>query len=298
MTHSIDNNLFKKLKYYLPPHLAEYLRPGIATDAALTIAIHITSVRYVLSTYLPRYLVDLIVQDPTPGKVSGGFRYGTVMFADVSGFTAMSEKLSVLGKEGAEEITAIVNGYFDTMLDISAEYGGDLLKFGGDALLLFFEGKDGAHRAVVTAQKMQRAMTVFTRVQTSQGEFRLRMSIGMGTGSIFLANLGTAEGMEYAVMGRALANMAKAEDRAVATQVMVDRNTKDAAADIAEFSNAGDNFWLLEKAGDFTPPENYLSQEIEPPPLLAGEEPLNCLKAACPTLLLLKACVPLCRTTC
>ena len=112
MTHSIGCNLFKKLKYYLPPHLVEYLRPGIATDAALTIAIHITSVRYVLSTYLPRYLVNLIVQDPTPGKVSGGFRYGTVMFADVSGFTAMSEKLSVLGKEGAEEITAIVNGYF------------------------------------------------------------------------------------------------------------------------------------------------------------------------------------------
>ncbi len=292
MAHSIGNSLFKRLKRYLPSHLTEYLRPDIATDAALTIAIHITSVRYVLSTYLPRYLVNLIAQDPTPGKVSGGFRYGTVMFADVSGFTAMSEKLSVLGKEGAEEITAIVNDYFDTMLDISAQYGGDLLKFGGDALLLFFEGEDGAHRAVVTAQEMQQAMEKFVEVKTSQGEFRLRMSIGMGTGSIFLANLGTAEGMEYAVMGRALANMAKAEDRAVATQVMVDRNTKDAAADIAEFSDAGDDFWLLEKADDFTPLENYLSQEIEPPPLLAGENPLQLLESCLPHITVIEGLRP------
>ena len=47
------------------------------------------------------------------------------MFADVSGFTAMSEKLSVLGKEGAEEITLIVNDYFSSMLAISERYGGD-----------------------------------------------------------------------------------------------------------------------------------------------------------------------------
>jgi len=292
MTHSVHNHLFKRLKRYLPPHLAEYLRPNIATDAALTIAIHITSVRYVLSTYLPRYLVDLIAQDPTPGKVSGGFRYGTVMFADVSGFTAMSEKLSVLGKEGAEEITAIVNEYFDTMLDISAEYGGDLLKFGGDALLIFFEGEDGAHRAVVTAQKMQQAMTAFVQVKTSLGEFPLKMSIGMGTGPVFLANLGTVEGMEYAVMGRALSNMAKAEDRAAATQVMVDQNTKDAAADIAEFSDAGDDFWLLENVAPFTPSENYLSQEIEPPPLLAGGEALELLESCLPHITVIEGLRP------
>ena len=51
---------------------------------------------------------------------------------------AGSEKLSQRGREGAEEITRIVSAYFNTMLDISTQYQGDLLKFGGDALLFAF----------------------------------------------------------------------------------------------------------------------------------------------------------------
>ena len=55
-----------------------------------------------LTTYLPRYSVDMVAAHPVPGIVSGKFPNGTVLFADVSGSTAMSEKLSVLGKEGAQ----------------------------------------------------------------------------------------------------------------------------------------------------------------------------------------------------
>jgi class 3 adenylate cyclase len=168
MSDTDQSALFEKLKAYLPPHLGGRFSAAIGTDDALITLIHITSLRYTLSTYLPRYLVELITKDPTPGRVSGSFRHGTVMFADVSGFTAMSEKLSALGKEGAEEITGIVNDYFDAMLDISTNYGGDLLKFGGDALLLFFEGNDAPHRAIITGQAMQRAMSRFAQVQTSQ----------------------------------------------------------------------------------------------------------------------------------
>ncbi|MFQ5612469.1 MAG: tetratricopeptide repeat protein [Anaerolineae bacterium] len=261
-----------KLKAYLPPHLGSRLSPTIDVDDALTILIHITSLRYTLSTYLPRYLVKLIVEDPTPGQVTGSFRRGTVMFADVSGFTAMSEKLSALGKEGAEEITGIVNDYFDTMLEISDGYGGDLLKFGGDALLLFFEGADGPRRAVATGQAMQGAMSRFAQVETSQGVFPLRMSIGMGSGPIFLASLGSAQNMEYAVMGRTLANMAQAEDRATAGQVMVDRATREAAGDVAAFDPAGDDFWLLnghllEEASSAAP-----NPDFEPPLLVMGDD--------------------------
>ncbi|RME47338.1 MAG: hypothetical protein D6796_07800, partial [Caldilineae bacterium] len=261
MTSSEYDRLFQRLKPYLPASLAARLTDPIDADTALVLSIHLTSLRSVLSTYLPRYLVQLVMQNPSPGRVSGGFRHGTVMFADVSGFTAMSEKLSALGKEGAEEITGIVNDYFATMLDVSAGFGGDLLKFGGDALLLFFEGEDSPRRALATGQAMQEAMSRFARVKTSQGVFPLRMSIGMGSGPIFIANLGSAENMEYVVMGRALANMAKAEDRAVAGQVMVDRATRDAARSFARFAPAGDDFWLLEALTDTPPPS-------------AGEPPL------------------------
>jgi len=234
----------EKFRPYLPPHLANRLTEDISFDDAFVIAEHIASLRNVLSAYLPRYLVELIYKDPTPGRVSSDFRHGAVMFADVSGFTAMSEKLSALGKEGAEEITSIVDQYFDAMLEIGDQLGGDLLKFGGDALLIFFEGDDGPHRALATASLMQESMNQFAQVKTSQGAFPLRMSIGIGSGPVFLASLGSPGNMYYAVMGHALENMAQAEDRATAGQIVVDQSTHDATGEIATFVRTGNDFWL------------------------------------------------------
>ena len=93
----------------------------------------------------------------------GGF--GTVMFADISGFTAMSEKLSQLGKEGAEEITAIVNRFFAALLEVSDDYSGDLLKFGGDALLVLFGGEGHALRACLRCRCRTRCPAPFSTIQ-------------------------------------------------------------------------------------------------------------------------------------
>src|SRR5206468_9131477 len=67
---------------------------------------------------------------------------GTVAFVDISGFTAMSERLSGLGRAGAEEVTEVMNATFAALLSVAYAQGGGLLKFGGDALLLLYEGTD------------------------------------------------------------------------------------------------------------------------------------------------------------
>ena len=87
-------------------------------------------------SYIPQCIVDDRVLDPNLPDIYGKFRHGTLYFADVSGFTAMSEKLSQLGKEGAEELTDILNRYFTHMLNIAFTYRGIQLKFGGDAMLI------------------------------------------------------------------------------------------------------------------------------------------------------------------
>ena len=69
---------------------------------------------------------------------------GTLAFVDISGFTAMSERLAKLGKAGAEEVTDVMNATFSALLEIAYAYGGGLLKFGGDALLLLFAGDEHA----------------------------------------------------------------------------------------------------------------------------------------------------------
>ena len=241
-----DTNPLDQLRPYLPAHLVRNLDAGVDLIGAMTIAKHLQAVRRESSTYLPRYLVQSIEENPEPGRVNGDFQYGAVLFADVSGFTAMSEKLSVLGKEGAEEVTGIVNNYFSTMLDINDEHGGDLLKFGGDALLIFFKGHLGPHRALGMAQAMMNAMDRFTQVKTSQGTFPLRMKIGLACGAVFLASLGTPESMDHAVMGSTLFKMAQSEENATAGEIVVHDDFREATREIASFKPVMDGYWKLE----------------------------------------------------
>ncbi len=167
------------------------------------------------------------------------------MFADVSGFTSMSEQLSTLGKEGAEEITSIVNKYFERMLDICRETGGDLLRFGGDALLVFFDGEQSHLRALSAGHAMQEAMESFSAVKTSQGVFRLRMSIGIGSGPLFFATLGSIEGMDFLVIGDPLARMAEAQHQARPGQIVVDQSIYAATSRAARYATAGKYYRLL-----------------------------------------------------
>src|SRR5919107_69628 len=83
---------------------------------------------------------------------------GTLVFADVSGFTRLSEQLARAGREGAEQLTDAIGGCFSTLLGVAYANGGSLLKFGGDALLLLFEDEDHAARACRSAAGMRRAL--------------------------------------------------------------------------------------------------------------------------------------------
>jgi class 3 adenylate cyclase len=90
--------------------------------------------------YVPSVLLDAFRQDPDRPAISIDAVEGTLVFADISGFTALSERLAGLGREGPERLTEIINGNFQLLLDIARQRGGGNLKFGGDALALLFEG--------------------------------------------------------------------------------------------------------------------------------------------------------------
>ena len=81
---------------------------------------------------------------------------GTMVFADVSGFTRLSERLARKGKEGAEHLVDAINACFSALLADAYERGGSLLKFGGDAMLLWFAEEGHAVRACASASAMRR----------------------------------------------------------------------------------------------------------------------------------------------
>jgi len=213
-----------RLKPYLPPRQLDDLPPAPLwrKDDLVRTHDHLARLLDVVITYLPRQLVqaELALADVPP--VGGAFLDGALLFADISGFTAMSERLSTLGQEGAEQITALVNRYFGAMLDVLFAHGGDLFKFGGDALLAFFPDQvGGSASALQAAWAMQEAMAAFHQVETSLGTFPLQMKIGLHAGPIFAARVGSADEREFIVTGPAVNATARAEEVASAGQILV-----------------------------------------------------------------------------
>ena len=185
----------------------------------------LTSLLEVVCTYLPRHVVrtELHHLDRAIDPIGGEFLRGALAFADISGFTALSEKLSTMGREGAEQVTEIVNRYFQRMLGIIFEYGGDVFKFGGDALLVYFPDRDqpGAVAALIASWHMQQAMTELAEVKTTLGTFPLRMKIGLNAGSFFAGRLGTPDDRQFMVAGENVNATARAESLSVAGQILV-----------------------------------------------------------------------------
>src|SRR5256885_11847263 len=90
-------------------------------------------------SYVPYALAQQILEHPGESPVGWDRRMDVVaLFADVSGFTPISEALSKVGKVGAEELTQILNSYFEPMIDLIQSYGGIIGKFGGDAMTVLF----------------------------------------------------------------------------------------------------------------------------------------------------------------
>ena len=285
------------LRRYLPDHLASSLlhQSGLAT--AYPCGAHLDALLHAVSTYLPRYLVSEQMRDPQPGQVSGRFREATIMFADISGFTAMSERLSRRGEEGAEKITRIVGDYFTTMLDITARQGGDLLKFGGDALLVAFFGDDHAVNACRAGAQMQRAIVRFGQVEAFGETFSLKMTVGLGSGLLFTANLGTPEKMEYIAMGDALVNMAHAEDQAEGGEIFVDETTYQAVkSQVCAGEKRNGCYLVTQVEGSESPGSHSPTLEVMPKPRITHhvsrltslvshiEETVSCLDALVPFL--------------
>ena len=174
-----------------------------------------------LAPYVPRLALEWLVS--SPGAVHRRLE-GTLLFVDVSGFTALTERLAARGKVGAEEITDVIGSVFTEMLGVAASYGADLLKWGGDASLLFFPEPESAPRACRAAVLMSATMGRIGRLRTSAGLVTLGVSIGAHSGGFDLYLLGDHH-RELLVTGPAATETARMEAIAEAGEVLVSAAT-------------------------------------------------------------------------
>jgi class 3 adenylate cyclase/tetratricopeptide (TPR) repeat protein len=140
-----------------------------------------------LDRLVPRLVLDWVTDEP---ERRWRIVEGTMVFADISGFTALSEKLATRGRIGTEELVETLSRVFGGMLEITAGRGGQLLKFGGDALLLLFTCPDHARQAASAAVEMRSALRRASEIPTSVGKLNLKISIGAHSGAFHLFLVG------------------------------------------------------------------------------------------------------------
>ncbi len=199
--------------------------------------------------------VALAWDDAAPGEL---WRVvdGTLVFADVSGFTALTEKLSRRGRIGAEEIVETLNRVFGPMLRIAGTRGGELLKFGGDALLFLFRGEGHAEQACDAAVEMRTALRAAAAVPTSVGRLSLKMSVGIHSGDIHLFLVG-APTRELLILGPGATATAQAEKAAEAGEIVLSPATAvRLAPDAVRRRDDGER--LLRRRSAHTAPANPL----------------------------------------
>eukprot|EP00736_Rhodelphis_marinus_P001270 Rmarinus@m.6390 len=93
----------------------------------------------VLTPFIPSCVTELLEKNgPTTDPIAEPF-WGAVLLADMSGFTAITERMDTLGVRGMEEMNNYLNLLFTPMISIIEEHGGDVLKFAGDALLVLWK---------------------------------------------------------------------------------------------------------------------------------------------------------------
>jgi len=166
---------------------------------------------------------------------------GTLVMADVSGFTAMSERLAASGKEGAETLTNVINRFFTQMLDIAYDYDGVTLKFGGDAMLIIFCGNEHAKRAVAAGLRMLQATTAHAPFKVGTGRVKLGMSMGARSGTFYTASVGDPQlRMQELILGEGTCETCAAEAIATSGELCVTRGTLDALDVVAKAQPRGD----------------------------------------------------------
>src|SRR3954452_9836254 len=182
-----------------------------------------------LTAYVPRIAAEWDLDSP---DTNWRELDATCCFVDISGFTALSERLARRGRIGAEELTEVLNHVFARMLAVAYEKGGNLLKFGGDALFLMFTSEDHALVAAQAAVAMRAALREARTLPTSVGHVNLRMSVGLHSGTFHFFRVGGSH-RELLVAGPAATATTRMEQAASAGEIVVSDATAERLAPAA-----------------------------------------------------------------
>jgi len=186
-----------------------------------------------LASYVPRLIQKRVAQNPIPieSPFASDF-HGAFLFADISGFTRLTERLAEKGPMGVEKLAGILNDYFGQLIDLVYEYGGDVVKFAGDAVIAAwpFESASGLADALSEEEVQRRwmlhaaecAFTIRERLLKYRAEdTTLYLKFSLGAGRVWESHIGGIfNRWEFVVVGNPMIEIGLANDMAKAGEII------------------------------------------------------------------------------
>lgn len=148
-----------------------------------------------------QYLTREVSEEILNGRVKMGGDYfdATVMFSDIRGFTAMSEKMK------PEEVLSFLNTYLEKMIEVIVKHGGIIDKFMGDGILAIFgvplRTDSHSGQAFLAAMDMKNALKELNKTREESGLLPIRIGIGLHSGQVIAGNIGNSHKTEYTIIG-------------------------------------------------------------------------------------------------
>jgi predicted ATPase/class 3 adenylate cyclase len=212
--------------------------------------------------FVPTPTLDIRLARPTLGRIQGMYLNGTVLFADIVGFTALASRLAMVGRRGNEELGAIATRLFAACLTEIETRGGGVIKFNGEQLTAFFDagrlGQRHAELAAAAALAMREQQVDIAAGQLQSNSAQLRLRIALQSGRVFVADVGDQQHTECVFTGHAINRVVAAHEAALPGEVIIAEETLQLVGPAEAERRRGDFFVLH-------------GLETEKLPLLAGQ---------------------------
>lgn len=191
-------------------------------------------IKQAMGKYLSQDIMKNVVQNIDDIKLGGKRANVTVLFADIRGFTSMSEKMT------AEEVSVILNEYFTEIEPIITKYNGVINKFIGDAVMAIFgepiQDINHPQNAVKCAYEMLKTVDRLQDKWLFEGKPKIEIGIGINTGEAFVGNIGSEKRLEYTVIGDTvnLASRIESYNKVYRTNFLISSSTYSYVSSMAD----------------------------------------------------------------